>query len=224
MTPTRLTKDSNPQPCLPFGRIRRANNYWKLGKIAMSLGTLPVLEGFFDLSRTKFDAGLEIDFSWGPVYESGMALPMLAFSHQLADSLMYWLANPCDPAIWAMLEAWDAAGTMAIAVKQQGKVFFVTPNFALQPGARELRAQALGAMKHSVSVEEFGDAALACFVSGWIESGSTSGIEGISKLRSVMACTVRTSTTGRVRVPAQDIEAAECGCLFLRKFDSSSAR
>ncbi|WP_431274651.1 hypothetical protein ACQ858_22075 [Variovorax ureilyticus] len=215
MTLTRLFNVPNSLPCLPFGRVKQAKQYRKHSTQAARLGTLPVLEGYFQPGTMKPEPNLPISLSWGTVDLAETPLPMLSFMLQIGADVMYWLANPLDPEVWAMIDAWAAAGSMAFAANFPNSVLFASAGFELQPDARELRTQALAAMKMP-SRKGFAETALGLFLSGRIERGTASHIASVPSVRHVQACTVQTLATGAVLVPHQGMVTSACGCLYLR--------
>jgi len=205
---------SDTLPCVPFGRIEPATKYHKDSKEAKRVGKLPVLAGVFSPVRVKLDARQPSYLGWGSMSAPGMSLPMLTFRLQLGADMLYWLANPWDSEVWSMVDAWHAAGRMAVAAEIGDRVLFVTRDYEIIPPMRELWTKAQGAMKSLDAVQEFMQGAGLLTVSGHLALGATTDIPSIPALRHVQGCTVKTETTGRVLVPHEVAAFAACDLLM----------
>lgn len=213
MTQTPFIDMSTTLACVPVGCIESAKKYRKKSKLAARLGELPVLAGTFSPAGSKFDASLPSNLGWGSLNASGMSLPMLTFRLQVGADMRYWLANPWDPEIWAMLDAWAAAGTMAVAAEIDDKVTIASRDYELVPSIEALRDRAQAGMKKIALIEEFMQGAGSTVISGRLAIGATTDIPGIPTLRQVQACTVETDTTGRIFVPPEIAVLAACDLL-----------
>jgi len=181
---------------------------------AKRVGNLPVLTGAFSPARVKLDANQQSYLGWGSMSAPGMSLPLLTFRLQLGADMLYWLANPWDPEVWSMLDAWGAAGHMAVAAEVGDRVVFVTRDYESIPPMKELRSKAQGAMKRLDAVREFMQGAGLLTVSGHLALGATTDIPSIPVLRHVHGCTVQTETTGRILVPLEVAAFAACDLLM----------
>jgi hypothetical protein len=201
-------------PCVPFGRIEPASNFHKNSKEARKLGKLPVLSGLFSPAKVNLSGKQQMHLGFGSMGAPGMSMPMLTFRLQIGADMLYWLANPWDPEVWAMVDAWDATGRMAVAAEVGDTVLFMTRDYEIIPPMRELRKQAQSSMKRLDAVQEFMQGAGLLAVSGHLALGATTDIPSIPSLRHVQGCTVQTETTGRVLVPHEIAALAACDLIM----------
>ncbi|MBB3180952.1 hypothetical protein [Variovorax sp. Sphag1AA] len=141
-------------------------------------------------------------------------LPILAIRLQIGADMLYWLANAADPAIWAMLDAWHAAGRMAVAAQfDNGRMFFVDKEYTKGPALRALR-QRVASANLQTSTREFMQSAGEALLSGQLASRATSDIPSVASVRHVQGCTVCTETTGRILVPLEVAVSSACDLLI----------
>jgi hypothetical protein len=199
--------------CVPYGSIEPATKYRKHSKKAVRLKTLPVLAGYFSSAKLKLDTNAPHHIGLGSLDTNG-ELPILAIRLQLGANMLYWLANPADPEIWATVDAWHKAGQMAVAAEfDDGRLLLVQRDFKRAPQLRALESAAGTTSRHSAT-REFMQSAGEALVSGELARRATTDIPGVPCLQSVQGCTVRTKTTGRILVPLDVACTSSCDLLI----------
>jgi len=208
---------SETLPCVPYGSIEPATRYRKSSKQAASMGTLPVLSGLFNSTRTDRSTRAPMHLGFGSMDMERDSLPLLTFRLQVGTDMMYWLANAGDPEIWSMLDAWHKSGRMAVAAEfEDGKVLFSSRDFKMVPPLQALRPKLADASSRVAAAQDFAMNAGGTLVSGHLALVATSDIPTIPRLKSVQGCTVTTRTTGRVFVPPHIAALAACDLIAPR--------
>lgn len=157
---------------------------------------LPVLRGWFDSKQFEVNPKLPAHIGWGSVnIGASMALTLRI---QLGPNTLYWLANPGDPHVWAVLDKWAAAGQMVLAAE-----FGDAPPLIIGRDFN-LRHPSYGALRKLVSdtsqTANFIVDASRVIAAGDIKLIANSDIALYSKLQYVQACMVRTEVTQGVAV------------------------
>lgn len=157
---------------------------------------LPVLRGWFDSKHFEVSQKLPAHVGWGSV-NLGASLA-LTLRIQLGPNMLYWLANPGDPHVWAVLDKWAAAGQMVLAAE-----FGDAPPLIIGRDFN-LRHPSYGALRKLVSdpsqTTNFIMDASRVIAAGDINLIASSDIASYPKLQHVQACMVRTEVTQGVTV------------------------
>jgi len=157
---------------------------------------LPVLRGWFDSKRFDLNLNLPAHVGWGAV-NLGKATT-LTFRIQLGPNVLYWLANPADPHVWAVIDKWAATKRMVLAAEfPDAPPLLIGRDFELRhPAFRELR----NALGDETYTKRFIADASQVIVSDDMWRIASSDIADFPMLEHVQACLVRTSHTQGVAV------------------------
>lgn len=157
---------------------------------------LPVLRGWFDSKQFEVNPKLPAHIGWGSVnIGASMALTLRI---QLGPNTLYWLANPGDPHVWAVLDKWATAGQMVLAAEfGDAPPLIIGRDFNLRhpsfSGLRKLVSDT------SQTVNFIMDASRV-IAAGDIKLIASSDIASYPKLENVQACMLRTDVTQGVAV------------------------
>jgi hypothetical protein len=147
---------------------------------ALATGTLPMLFG--ELPKTLWSEGAGIPIYMGHGVLRGEEQFLLSFRLQVGPTMVYWLADPHDSEIVALLRTWAAANQMATALQSKGGVFILGRNYPAIPLLVQKICDA-----NSENTERFVRSANGIVASGLLQSNATSDIPSISKLKNVHA-------------------------------------
>ena len=172
-----------------LGRLEQSLSLDSSPELLSKSQGLPVLSGLFDSCGGQIDQAQGFVLTWGWLQLSADA-PILTLRKQCGPHVMYWLANPCDPAIWTAVERWNAAQHMVICtgLEDTGEAFLATPPFILENGMQGLRERVRW---HEQSKRPFLSVA-----SRWLQSGLESvATEDLQDYASFQACILCTENT-----------------------------
>ena len=156
-----------------------------------TLRKLPAISGLFGTERGQVSLGGCHFVGWDQLMLTP-ELPALIFRMQCGAHALCWLANPCDPAVWTLMDRWEAVRTMLVMPVLDSEVAVVgTPDFAIAPLA-SLRASV---QWHEQSRRPFLTAASKLLQSG-LERIVASDLPAYPDLESVQGCILVTENTG----------------------------
>lgn len=181
-------------PMVPPGEFTDFSQYPN-SKQPARVRKLPVLRGWFDNNRFDLDPKLPSHTGWGTVpLDRATAL---TFRVQRGPNVLYWLADPSDPYVWAAIDTWAAAKTIVLAAEfQDGEVLIVHRDFNLHPSLSAMR-HAIGDSSHT---RNFAAEASTILAKDEVKTFASSDIPSYPQLKHVQACMVRTAETGGVTV------------------------
>lgn len=148
---------------------------------ALATGTLPMLFG--ELPKTLWLEGAGVPIYMGHGALLGEEQFLLSFRLQVGATMVYWLADPHDSEIVAMLRTWVAANQMAAALKTRVGVFILARDYPAIP----LPVQKICDAKAEMNTERFLRSANEIVASGLLQSNATSDIPSIRKPKNVHA-------------------------------------
>ena len=159
-------------------------------KIPVAQRMLPVLTCTFDSLEDKIQLNQPTSIGCGAVLLSREVLA-LTFRLQFGPHMLYWLANPLDPAVWSVLDRWNASGHMVVhASPDQGDAAFLDScDFELPEPLEGLRKQVRW---HEQSKRPFLSAATSLLQSG-LEEIATTDLPAYPTLESVQGCILCTA-------------------------------
>ena len=177
-------------PMVPPGEFTTFKEYPSSTQPAR-IRKLPVLRGWFDAKRFEVNASLPAHIGWGSVHLG--ASVALTFRIQLGPNTLYWLANPADPHVWAVMDKWASAGKMVLAAEfADAPPLIVGRDFDLRhPSFAALRKLMSGPSQTANFVMDTS----RVIARGDINLIATSDITSYPKLEHVQACMVRTEVT-----------------------------
>lgn len=190
-------RDQDGHPILPPGYIATLDEIMSPSvTLPSGMRSLPVLVGRFGSHPVDLNATHPRYVGWGSI-DTG-AMPLLTFRMQIGPTIAYWLANPSDPQTWELLDAWDAAGKMALSAHFGGSGPLLVWEFRIAPALNALRSWTRNA----------GDRATADFISraghalldGILSRLATSDIASVQKIEHVIGCIVCSPEIGAVRI------------------------
>jgi hypothetical protein len=186
--------------CLPEGAITTAEQFPRSTPFATA-PRCPVLMGEFLPPRFDWTPELPVHAGWGVLELDGQRA--LTFRLQAGSTQLYWLANPADPDVWAMQDAWATAGQMALAADfGRGPVFVLSRTFELSPAYKATR------LPHSgQSSGPFCAAVARSLMQGELSVFAKSDIPAFPRLTYVQGCLVVTRHTLPVRCQLIDSSA-----------------
>jgi hypothetical protein len=116
----KASKKAQQNACLKQGSITSTNEIGLIPRMPDMMGTCPLLlaDLSHEMSMPAFRAQTAI--SAGVVHASEQA--MYLFRLQIGATLVCWIADPYDPEIHAMLQAWASADYMFAALKTKSGV------------------------------------------------------------------------------------------------------
>jgi hypothetical protein len=147
---------------------------------ALATGTLPMLFG--ELPKALWSEGAGIPIYMGHGVLRGEEQFLLSFRLQVGPTMVYWLADPHDSEIVALLRTWAAANQMATALQSKDGVFILARNYPAIPLLVQKICDA-----NSENTERFVRSANGIVASGLLQSNATSDIPSISELKNVHA-------------------------------------
>lgn len=199
----------------PFGTVEPLTAFApNLPPQSAEVARLPVLTAAFDATKFSFGQQAPMIVAWG-LYRHPMAT-MFSFRLQVGADMMCWLVNPNDAATWTMLDAWHEAGLMALVPRfADGTALLMTRPFELVSPAHELRPSNFDSEECRQSTLKYVCAAGVTLLSGQLAEEMPSDIATVSRLRNVQACSVATTSTGRVPVHHTIAHHARCQLVAL---------
>lgn len=199
-------------PCMPFGIIESPEvfNQHQVGKLGV-----PILSGWFNAEKVKArDTKGPMHVGWG-CFAAPAKAPVFTFRMQLDEDMLFWLANPGDPAVWDMLEAWDKAGKMALVAElSDGNDISASCDFVLMPPMRAMKPKQFTSESMQHSVRAFFEHAGHMLFTDDLRNRASTDIPHIARLRNVMGCTVTTTSTPRFNVPPELLPFAGCDIMI----------
>lgn len=120
----RASSKAQHNACLKRGSVTSTNEIGLIPRMPDMKGTCPLLLADLSHEMGMPAFGAETAVSAGVIQASEQAVYL--FRLQIGATLICWLADPYDPEIHAMLEAWGNADYMFVAVKTNGGVMVKT--------------------------------------------------------------------------------------------------
>lgn len=150
---------------------------------ALANPTLPILAATVDWNVSR-GASCYVGHGMLPFAD----FPILTFRFQVGSKMQYWLADPADPEILAMMQKWVKARRMGAALEIGGETILAGRDYLQIPPA------ILAVHKHT---EAKGKKAFVLVAGELIASGilgmqATSDIPSVPRLERVDACVIRT--------------------------------
>ncbi|MDO8776442.1 MAG: hypothetical protein Q7K57_48565 [Burkholderiaceae bacterium] len=113
---------------------------------------------------------------------------------QVGSTQLIWLANPADPHIHRLMQAWDQEKSMGVmAIGHEGRATLLHSHFALHPQARALMEQS---KQDPHYLARFQQTLFGFVSSGLIQMTATSDIASVRTLSSVRVALLATELTG----------------------------
>jgi hypothetical protein len=189
--------DQAGNPILPPGYVATLDEVVSPSvTLPSGMRSLPVLVGHFGSHPVDLNATQPRYVGFGCIDTD--AMPLLTFRMQIGPTVAYWLANPADPQIWKLLDAWDAAGKIALSAHFNGSGPLLVWEFSITPALNALRVWTRHAGDHATAY--FISRAGHAILDGLLPRIATSDIASVQKLEHVLGCIVCTPEMGAVRI------------------------
>jgi len=185
-------------PLIPYGQVGDFAPYAKTSTQPAAVRKLPVLSATFDASRFDRSPGLPAYAGYGSI-QLGNTIA-LTFRIQRGPDMVYWLANPADQEVWAVVDQWAKARRMVLAADfSDGQCVLLSRDFHEAPPMRQLR-------RSSQPTQQFVADVSRAIVTNEMQEIATTDLPQFPKLRHVQACILKTSTTGSVALALEHVE------------------